>query len=313
MSDMWRHAYSCDVFAQSVASCLLATSHDVCISYLHEDCLRECQKRHWRSHKSSCQKRAREIKDEALFRETPPKNECPICMMRLEWEPEKATFQLCCGKSISIGCMESITAAALDHLRAGNSFETSIELTNCPLCRTPGHESDEVGIRMLNKFLEANPNNPDAIHFLAYQLLTGGMGLPRDVDRANKLFKKAGGEHGHTEALNCLGNSYRLGRGVPMDEKKSVHYYELAAMSGDPKARFNLGVTEEMEGDEERAATHCVLSAKGGFEKATGRLKGLFQQGAVTKEEYAQALYGYKKYLDEVTSDQWKTASEVVY
>ena len=48
--------------------------------------------------------RAAELHDEALFKEHPPRDECPICFLTLPHESETA-FKSCCGKIICNGCI----------------------------------------------------------------------------------------------------------------------------------------------------------------------------------------------------------------
>ena len=96
-------------------------------------CNAKCQKNHWSTHKKECKLRAAEIRDEALFKDPPPKEECPICFLPMpvrlfscaslpdatilsvpiydyamaNEELEKmdtAIYYLCCGKSICAGC-----------------------------------------------------------------------------------------------------------------------------------------------------------------------------------------------------------------
>jgi len=44
-------------------------------------CNPTCQRNHWPKHKKPCKQRAAELHDEALFRDPPPKEECPICFL----------------------------------------------------------------------------------------------------------------------------------------------------------------------------------------------------------------------------------------
>ena len=61
-------------------------------------CNRNCQRAHRPQHKHECKRRAAEIHDEALFKEHPPPEDCPICMLPLP--DHKNEFHSCCGKSI---------------------------------------------------------------------------------------------------------------------------------------------------------------------------------------------------------------------
>ena len=44
-------------------------------------CNANCQKNHWPKHKKACKERAAEIHDEALFKDPPAKEDCPICFL----------------------------------------------------------------------------------------------------------------------------------------------------------------------------------------------------------------------------------------
>ena len=44
-------------------------------------CGAACQRNHWATHKKTCKQRAAEIRDEALFKDPPPKKDCPICFL----------------------------------------------------------------------------------------------------------------------------------------------------------------------------------------------------------------------------------------
>ena len=46
-------------------------------------CNRDCQIAHRPQHKKACKKRAAELHDEKLFKQPPPKEDCPICMLPL--------------------------------------------------------------------------------------------------------------------------------------------------------------------------------------------------------------------------------------
>ena len=60
-------------------------------------CNRDCQIAHRPLHKKACKKRMNELHDEALVKEPPPREECPICMLPLPLSPGESVFQICCG------------------------------------------------------------------------------------------------------------------------------------------------------------------------------------------------------------------------
>jgi hypothetical protein len=53
-------------------------------------CDATCQRNHWPMHKKDCKLRVAELRDEALFQDPPPKEECPICFLPMPLE------LLCC-------------------------------------------------------------------------------------------------------------------------------------------------------------------------------------------------------------------------
>ena len=44
-------------------------------------CNAKCQKNHWPKHKKECKLRAAELRDAAVFKDPPPKEDCPICFL----------------------------------------------------------------------------------------------------------------------------------------------------------------------------------------------------------------------------------------
>ena len=99
-------------------------------------CNVNCQKNHWPTHKKACKKRSAELRDEALFKDPPPKEDCPICFLPMPlmliscislppatilsvpiYDLSEANEKLanvcseiyftCCGKNICGGCIHS--------------------------------------------------------------------------------------------------------------------------------------------------------------------------------------------------------------
>ncbi|KAL7554595.1 hypothetical protein ACHAWF_018085 [Thalassiosira exigua] len=249
------------------------------------------------------------ISDEDLFGETPRK-ECEICNVRMGWDSSNANYQLCCGKEICNGCLHSMIQSGIKSFRKDALREKALKHSDCPYCGVPCFDTDAEAIERLDKLLEKDPNDGHALHFLAFQYANGNMGLPQDMELANDLWIKAGTELGFVDALNSLANSLYLPRGGFERNREMAHYYyQLAAMKGHMQARYNAGVYEEESGSMERAVKHYVISAKGGFDPAESKLRQLSMSGHVSKEELDDALAGYKKYQDEVLTDDRRSAN----
>ena len=251
-------------------------------------CNRECQIAHRPQHKKACKKRAAELHDEKLFKEPQPPEECPICMLPppLYDNSTGTTFHTCCGKEICDGCEYAMAESGAKEL--------------CPFCRTPYAKSDKEEIIRLKKLMEKG--NPNAYYQLAGYYDNGSCGLPQDLAKANELYLKAG-ELGHAGAYYNLGNSFQNGQGVEVDRKKAKHYFELAAMNGSVKARYNLGATEYNAGNHQRAFKHFQLAASAGLKESLDMVKKGYMAEHVTKEEYANTLREYQKSQDETKSD----------
>jgi hypothetical protein len=259
-------------------------------------CNRECQIAHRPQHKNACKKRAAELHDEQLFKEH-PREECPICMLPLPLDEAQIVFETCCGKSICDGCINTMFKTGGKNMKL------------CPFCKTPPAESDEENVKRVKKLMEKG--NANAFNQLACYYDCGLMGFPQDSAKANELLLKAG-QLGYADAYYNLGNQYFNGIGVEVDEKKATHYYELAAMNGDIRARNNLGCSEGSAGNHHRAMKHFIISASAGHKLSLDNVKYGYTKGHVTKEEYANTLREYQKSQDEMKSKARDKALEAV-
>jgi len=248
-------------------------------------CSRDCQKAHRPQHKRECRKRAAELHDEALFEQPPQAEDCPICFLLLPTLDTGRRYSTCCGKTICSGCIYAGAMVGHDQL--------------CPFCRTPAPSSEE-GVKRVKK--RTDVGDAIAIFELGYYYFEGMHGLPQDRDKALELWHRAG-KLDYAKAYRNIGNAYLQGRGVGRDEKKATHYYELAAMGGDLFARHNLGVSEAIKGNMDRAIKHFVIAVEFGYDKSLRNIKQLYTTGRATKDDYARALQAYQAYLDEIKSD----------
>ena len=102
-------------------------------------CNAVCKKKHRSKHKKACERRVAELYDEQLFKEPPPNEECPICMLPLMNEYKTETFMACCGKTICMGCIGAMIMSGGKDL--------------CAYCRMPPPTSNEEEIDRLNNQL----------------------------------------------------------------------------------------------------------------------------------------------------------------
>jgi len=251
-------------------------------------CNAACKKKHRTKHKKDCERRVAELHDEALFKQPPTEDDCPICFLRMPSIISARVYKACCGKVICCGCIHAVALRDDDQL--------------CPFCRTPATTTDE---EMLNRYkVRMELNDAAAIHNIGGFHSMGMLGCPQNYAKALELWHRAG-ELGYSRAHLNIGYAYLNGTtGVEVDEKKGKYYCELAAMAGDMDARYNLGLSEIDAGNMERALKHFMISARSGDDDSLKQIKQLFMNGHATKDDYATALRKYQAYVDEIKSVQ---------
>ena len=246
-----------------------------------------------RDYKMSCKKRSAELFDEELFKDAPEREECPICMLPLPFDDDQRAFNECCGKLLCQGCIYAKFKEDTMNGKRGKDIGT------CAFCRRPNAETEKEYIDRLKMGVERNDAN--SIFSLAMLYMKVEQGCPKDLAKAIKLFLKAG-KLGCAVAYCNMGSLYNYGYGVEKDMKKAVDHWELAAIGGCLPARHNLACFEGKAGNNERAFKHLLINTKAGFELSMKSLQIVFEQGYVTKDEYAEALRGYQKQHDETKS-----------
>ena len=221
-------------------------------------CNASCKKKHRHKHKEACErrvaelhkeelerkKRAAELHDKKLFKQPPPKEDCPICMLPLPSLFTGLKYRACCGKMICSGCIH-----AVEKQDGG--------IGRCPFCRTPTPTAKEM-IEQMKKRMEIG--DAKSIYEMGCYYYHGRYGLPQDHNKTLDLWHRAA-ELGYAPSYYNIGNAYYAGNGVERDMKKANHYYELAAMGGVVEARLNLGVFERRVGNMNRALKHDMISA----------------------------------------------------
>ena len=252
-----------------------------------------CKKPHHQSqHEHEYDERAAAIEDilkheEALFKQPPLKEECPICFLTLPSLMTGSKYQTCCLKVICSGCIHAVNKMDPD--------------AKCPFCRVPTPNSEEEIIERVKKRVELN--DAVAMYDLGVCYNNGEMGFPQDSAKALDLWHRAG-ELGSAKSYCKTGNAYYLGRGVEIDTKKAIHYWELAAMGGHAIARHKLGMLEEMAGNMNRSLKHYMIAAGCGHDQSLKKIREFYIDGHATKDDYAKALRVHQKYVDSIKSDQ---------
>ena len=225
--------------------------------------------------------------DNALFKQPPANEDCPICFLPVPFMSTGSKYQSCCGKVICSGCIHAVRI--MD------------DEAKCPFCRVPVPLSYEEIIEMNMK--RAEMDDATANYNLGCYYYHGEYDMPQDFFKALELFHRAG-ELGHTGSYCNIGCAYDHGEGVEHDKKKAKHYYELAAIGGDADARYNLGIFEEETGNMSRALKHHMIAAGCGDNESLEKIREFYVDGDATKDDYAKSLRAHQKYVDGIKSPQ---------
>ena len=249
--------------------------------------------------------------DEALFKDPPPKEDCPICFLpmpvrlfssaslppatissvpindfaianqELASEPMEKYYS-CCGKRICRGCVHSFS-------KTGNDGK-------CPFCNSDRDiESDKVLKEVLNRVAA---NDAASIFMLADSYCHGLNGIQQDRAKAMELFTRSA-ELGCSRAHYNLAVNYQ---GVG-DLKKTKFHLEAGAMAGDEVARCNLGLLELQSGNMERAVKHFIIAASAGDSHSMNILIPSFQSGRASRETIDSTLAAYNSSCAEMRSE----------
>ena len=283
------------------ANCLTQESTDggaplkICVACkMVKYCNRDCQIEHRPQHKTECKKRAMEIHVEALFKQPPKSEDCPICFVHVPLMATGQKYFVCCGKIICSGCVHAVALSTNDEVI-------------CPFCRTELSKSNEEKINRFEKRIELF-GDTEAMTNLGTFYLNGNFDLPVDLDKSLSLWHRAA-KLGNHEALHNIGDAYLNGRGVGRDMKKAKHYWELAAMKGDVMSRHNLGLLEKQNGNMMRALKHYMIASRQGDSDSLNAIQRLFMSGFATRDDYEKALHAHQEYVQEVRTDQRDAAA----
>ena len=253
------------------------------------------------------------ITDDELFRDPPPKEDCPICMLPMPHSSGLCgvakTYQICCGKVLCEAC---VVTEVLEMMKGNTHMKDC-----CAFCRAPLGVDVEYGKcqwlrQTMNQYQKRmDLNDAGAFCDLAMMYLKGDRGFSQDLNEALKLLLR-GADLGSISAHYSLSVIYYEGKVVKQDIKKAVYHLEIAAIGGHERARHNLGAVEEDKSNTKRAMKHFMIAAKAGFDASLKAVADGYKRGHVTKDEYAGVLRAHKDSQDEMKSEQ-RARAEVVH
>ena len=236
------------------------------------------------------------ISDDELFKDPPPQEECPICFLPIPCHPSvfgvAKEYQLCCGKMACSACM--------DFYRV-----------KCPFCTTPP-------VHLGNELLERCETRIDildekAFVELAFVYRDEKWGLTSDYKHSLDLLYQAAELalfsvdkplFESSTAHFSIANAYLHGIGVEKNRSKAIYYWKLAAMGGHELARYNLGVSAELDDNLNRAMKHYMIAAKAGYNDALAKVGKGHKAGYVSKDDYVSTLRAFKVSRDNMSSNQ---------
>ena len=282
------------------ASCGIAEVDDVKLKPcegcdLMRYCSDDCKEDHRPGHEAKCKERAAKLLDEILFKQPESSHfgDCPICFLPIPLDHDKYSFYSCCSKLICHGCL---------HADNERQWEETRQQPACPFCRHPLPETDEEGINIMSKRIDAN--DPVAMREFGKRVRENG-----DNESAFKYFTKAA-ELGEAGAHYDLSIMYMMGDGVEKDEQKAKYHLEEAAIGGHPHARHYLGCYDWNNDRIDRAVKHFIIAANLGFDTSLKELKDCYKDGFISKEDFAAALRAHHAVVEATKSPQREEAAK---
>ena len=283
-------------------------------------CNAACQMKHWPAHKTACKLRAAELRDDALFKDPPAKEDCSICFLPMPIlliscatlppvtissipiyvfakanemlaKEDTEEYYPCCGKTICRGCLYS-------NIKSGNY--------KCPFCNAERiGRTDRELVADMRKRVAAN--DAASICMLAGYYYQGLYGLQWDRAKAKELYTRAA-DLGSCRAHYFLAKHYNEGG----EMKKAKFHLEASAMAGNEIARNNLGTDECNDGNIEQAVKHWIIGASAGGYHAMHNLRLFFEKGLVSRDTINSTLAAYNSSCAEMRSEDRDAAIRIV-
>ena len=233
-----------------------------------------------------------------------PKEDCPICLVRLPIDNGDTIYLSCCGKTVCNGCPHAnkcMLKKEMDKLSEKHNTDESAtpahpvvhqcltkESYPCPFCRRALPNTDEEIVSVLQKRMDLQ--DPHAYFNMAGYVREGLHGLPKDEHKAVSLLHQAA-ELGSAEACSDLFLCYLLGLcGVQPNADKARSLLIQAAKGGLAQARHNLAVLDYEAGRIDDAIRHLKISTAAGYQLSLESMEELREEGHINDEEYNEAV-----------------------
>ena len=245
--------------------------------------------------------------DDDVFTST-PKEECPICLVRLP-DNGDTVYLSCCGKTVCIGCPHANKTMLQEEMA---KLETSVNADDgqqasaihvaahpivkcltkdsypCPFCRRALPKTDDEIVSVLQKRMDLQ--DPHAYFNMAGYVREGLHGIARDEQKAVSLLERAAAL-GSAEACSDLFLCYLLGLcEVKQDAAKARSLLIRAAKGGLAQARHNLATLEYESGQIDAAIRHLKISTAAGYKLSLESMEELRDEGHISEEEYNRAV-----------------------
>ena len=183
---------------------------------------------------------ARLRKDPAsLFDEPPPKQECPLCMLPIPFQPDKTVYVNCCGNTICSSCMY----AQQKSVDKSNERRDVHSPTTCPFCRKP--KVTDITERLEKRMLLNDPcafdQASDETPFV--ENLNNKSGNASSEEWLGLFYACRAASMDNLRAVNKLTSLFLCGnRLIAKDTDIACMLLEYTARRGDVSSRFLLGV-----------------------------------------------------------------------
>jgi len=239
--------------------------------------------------------------NEDLFKQPPPRDDCPICFLRFPAQVRAEDQALwdtipwypCCGKRVCLGCNYAHNDSAVGR-------------ESCPFCRALYPRSAMEYLALVNN--RAKKDDAEAFVMLAKCYSEGGMGLPKYHAKSFEMGERAA-ELGSIEGHALLAKAYQWGEGVEKDPEKAIQHYQIAAIGGNEDARFQLGFFECLLENHDRSLKHYVIAASAGCSLSLKCVMLKFMEGHASKADYEKTLRAWKDSIDEMESKERSKAA----